>query len=61
MLLNILGGLRVKMAKNAGVGKDWFGSLLSAGLLDFIKAKDVSKVKEIVRKITGEEIEIDFS
>jgi precorrin-2 dehydrogenase / sirohydrochlorin ferrochelatase len=61
VLLNILGNLRVKMVRNEGVGKDWFKSLLSAGLLDFIKAKDVSKVKEIVRKITGEEIEIDFN
>jgi len=61
VLLNILGNLRVKMARNAGVGKDWFKSLLSAGLLDFIKAKDVSKAKEIVQKITGEEIEIDFN
>jgi precorrin-2 dehydrogenase / sirohydrochlorin ferrochelatase len=61
VLLNILGGLRVKMAKNAGVGKDWFDSLIAAGILDFIKNKDMKKVKEIVKKITGEEIEIDFN
>lgn len=61
VLLNILGNLRVKMAKNAGIGKDWFQSLMAAGILDFIKAKDVDKVKETVHKITGEEIEIDFN
>lgn len=61
IFLNILGDLRAKMSKNAGVGKDWFKSLLAADILDFIKAKDVNKVKEIVQKITGEEIEIDFN
>ncbi|MGP8154329.1 MAG: bifunctional precorrin-2 dehydrogenase/sirohydrochlorin ferrochelatase [Smithella sp.] len=61
ILLTILGNLRVKMAKNVGVGKDWFKSLLAAGILDFIKKKDTKKLKEIVQKITGEEIEIDFN
>ena len=60
IFLNILGNLRVKMEKNAGVGKDWFKSLLAAGILDFIKSKDIKKVKEIVKNVTGEEIEIDF-
>lgn len=60
VLLNILGNLRAKMAKNAGVGKDWFNALLAEGILDFIKTGDVNKIKEIVKKITGEEIEIDF-
>ena len=60
VLLNVLGNLRAKMAKNAGVGKDWFNALLAEGILDFIKAGDVNKIKETVKKITGEEIEIDF-
>jgi precorrin-2 dehydrogenase/sirohydrochlorin ferrochelatase len=58
---NILGNLRVKMEKNAGVGKDWFESMLEAGMLDSIKKKDIKKVKEIVQKITGEEVEIEFN
>ena len=61
IFLNILGNLRVKMAKNEGVGKDWFESLLAAGILDSIKEKDIKKVKEIVKKITGEEVEIEFN
>ena len=61
IFLNILGNLRVKMEKNAGVGKDWFDSLLAAGILDSIKEKDKKKVKETVKKITGEEVEIDFN
>jgi precorrin-2 dehydrogenase/sirohydrochlorin ferrochelatase len=60
IFLNILGNLRVKMEKNAGVGKDWFESMLAAGILDSIKNKDIKKVKEIVQKITGEEVEIEF-
>jgi precorrin-2 dehydrogenase/sirohydrochlorin ferrochelatase len=60
IFLNILGELRTKMEKNAGVGKDWFDSLMAAGILDFIKAKDIKKVKEIIKNITGEEVEIDF-
>jgi precorrin-2 dehydrogenase / sirohydrochlorin ferrochelatase len=61
IFLNILGALRVKMLKNAGVGKDWFKSLLAAGILDFIKEKDIKKVKEIVLKITGEEVEVELN
>ena len=60
ILLNILGDLRVNMAKNEGRGKDWFNSLMAAGILDSIKNKDTKNVKEIVKKITGEEVEIDF-
>lgn len=58
MFLNILGSLRLKMAKNAGVGKNWFNALLTAGILEFIKAGDMQKVKEIVKEITGKEVEI---
>jgi precorrin-2 dehydrogenase / sirohydrochlorin ferrochelatase len=61
IFLNILGYLRIKMEKNAGVGKDWFESMLAAGILDSIKNKDIKKVKEIVQKITGEEVEIEFN
>jgi len=61
IFLNILGNLRVKMEKNAGVGKDWFESMLAAGILDSIKNKDIKKVKEIVQKITGEEVEIEIN
>jgi len=60
IFLNILGNLRVKMVKNTGVGKDWFESMLAAGILDSIKNKHIKKVKEIVQKITGEEVEIEF-
>jgi precorrin-2 dehydrogenase/sirohydrochlorin ferrochelatase len=60
IFLNILGNLRVKMVKNEGIGKDWFESLLAAGILDFIREKDREKVKETVQKITGEEVEIEF-
>lgn len=61
IFLNILGNLRAKMIKNAGVGKDWFTSLLEAGILDVIKEKDRGKVKKIVKKVTGEEVEIEFN
>jgi precorrin-2 dehydrogenase/sirohydrochlorin ferrochelatase len=61
ILLNILGNLRGKMAKNAGVGKDWFDSLMAAGILDSIKDRDMKQVKEIVKKITGEEVEVEFN
>ena len=60
IFLNILGSLRVKMLKNEGIGKDWFESLLAAGILDFIREKDREKVKNTVQKITGEEVEIEF-
>lgn len=61
IFLNILGSLRTKMAKNSGVGKDWFSSLLAAGMLDVIKEKDWKKVKMLIKKITGTEVEIEFN
>jgi precorrin-2 dehydrogenase/sirohydrochlorin ferrochelatase len=61
IFLNILGNLRAKMVKNEGMGKDWFESLLAAGILDSIKEKNVEKVKKTVHKITGEEVEIEFN
>jgi len=60
IFLNILGNLRTKMDKNAGVGKDWFTSLMAVGILESIKARDIKKVKKIVKDITGEEVDIDF-
>lgn len=59
-LLNILGNLRVKMVKNEGIGKDWFESLLAAGILHSVKEKNKEKVKKTVHKITGEEVEFEF-
>jgi hypothetical protein len=35
--------------------------LLEAGILDVIKEKDREKVKKIVKKVTGEEVEIEFN
>lgn len=61
IFLNILGNLRAKMEKNAGVGKDRFDSFMAAGILDSIKSGDVKKTKEIVKNITGEEVDIDFN
>ncbi|HNZ65556.1 MAG TPA: bifunctional precorrin-2 dehydrogenase/sirohydrochlorin ferrochelatase [Smithella sp.] len=61
IFLNILGNLRAKMEKNAGVGKDWFNSFMAAGILDSIKSRDMKKTKEIVKNITGEEVDVDFS
>jgi precorrin-2 dehydrogenase/sirohydrochlorin ferrochelatase len=61
IFLNILGNLRVKMVKNEGIGKDWFESLLAAGILDSIKEKNVEKVKKTVHDITGKEVEIEFN
>jgi precorrin-2 dehydrogenase/sirohydrochlorin ferrochelatase len=61
IFLNILGNLRVKMVKNEGMGKDWFESLLAAGILDSIKERNAEKVKKTVQKITGEEVEIEFN
>lgn len=58
IFLNILGRLRVKMARNAGVGKDWFNSLMEAGILHYIQEKDMEKVSELVKEITGEEVEV---
>ena len=58
-LLSILGQLRNRMEKNAGLGKVWFDGLLKAGLLDAIREKDPKRVKTIVREITGEEVGLD--
>lgn len=60
IFLNILGILRVKMARNEGKGKDWFNSMLAAGIMDAIKNKNAKEVKEIVKKIAGEEVDIEF-
>ncbi|MBN1364478.1 MAG: bifunctional precorrin-2 dehydrogenase/sirohydrochlorin ferrochelatase [Syntrophaceae bacterium] len=61
IFLNILGNLRTKMDKNAGVGRDWFDALMAAGILKSIKAKDSKQVQDIVKKITGEEVDFDFN
>lgn len=58
-LINILGKLRGRMEKNAGLGKLWFDGLLKAGLLDAIRGKDPILVKKIVHDVTGEEVELD--
>ena len=58
-LLNILGQLRARMKKNAGVGKNWFDQLMLAGLLDAIRRKDAGAVKKIIRDVTGEEVHVD--
>jgi hypothetical protein len=34
---------------------------MEEGILESIKSKDIKKVKEIVKKITGEEVEVDFN
>lgn len=60
IFLNILGNLRVKMARNEGRGKDWFHAMLAAGIMDAIKNKDEKKVREMVKTITGEEVDIEF-
>jgi precorrin-2 dehydrogenase/sirohydrochlorin ferrochelatase len=60
ILLNILGNLRAKMIKVAGVDKNWAKLLLAAGILDSIREKDWEKVKKTVQKITGEEVEVEF-
>ncbi len=58
-LIDILGKLRGRMEKNAGLGKLWFDGLLAAGLLDAIRVKDQSRVKKIVHDVTGEEVGLD--
>jgi precorrin-2 dehydrogenase / sirohydrochlorin ferrochelatase len=60
ILLNVLGQLRTKMDKNAGIGRDWFDALMTAGILECIKTKDSEKVKDLVRNITGEEVKVEF-
>lgn len=59
ILTSILGQLRIKMEKNSGIGKSWFEQLINAGLLDAIRCRDEKRVKEIVLKITGEEVQLD--
>ena len=61
IFLRILGSLRSQMTKNAGVGKSWFDTLISSGILELIKQKDWEKVKKTVREITGQEVKIDFT
>lgn len=58
-LLKLLGQLREKMEKNAGVGNTWFDQLMGAGLLEAIRRKDDNQVKEIIHKVTGKEVHID--
>jgi precorrin-2 dehydrogenase/sirohydrochlorin ferrochelatase len=58
-LLNIMGQLRIKMAKNAGRGKVWFDQLMATGLLDAIRIKDAGAVKKIILDVTGEEVCLD--
>jgi precorrin-2 dehydrogenase/sirohydrochlorin ferrochelatase len=60
IFLNILGELRKKMEKNAGVGRDWFDALMKAGILESIRDKDTKAVQDMIRNITGEDVKIDF-
>lgn len=60
IFLNILGNLRVKMARNEGKGKDWFNAMLAAGIIDAIKKRDAKEIREILKKTTGEEVDIEF-
>lgn len=60
ILLDILGSLRAKMTKKSNIGQDWFASLMKAGIIDVIRRKDWEKVKEIVKKKTGEEVGIEL-
>jgi precorrin-2 dehydrogenase / sirohydrochlorin ferrochelatase len=61
IFLDILGKLRVRMAKKENKGKNWFKAMLDAGILDSIKNNDIDKVKEIIKQITGEEIDVELS
>ena len=58
-LLHILGQLRTKMEKNAGVGKRWFDELMAAGLLDAIRRKDRKEIAGIVQAVTRSEVRLD--
>jgi precorrin-2 dehydrogenase / sirohydrochlorin ferrochelatase len=59
-LLNILGQLRPQMKNSgSGTGKQWFDSLIAAGILNLIKAEEWGEVKKKVKEITGEEVAID--
>jgi precorrin-2 dehydrogenase / sirohydrochlorin ferrochelatase len=58
ILLKILGGLRRQM-KSSRTGKNWFDSLIAAGILDLIAAADWEKVQRTVKEITGEEVTIE--
>ncbi|MDI6742295.1 MAG: bifunctional precorrin-2 dehydrogenase/sirohydrochlorin ferrochelatase [Smithella sp.] len=60
IFLNILGELRKKMEKNAGVGRDWFDALMKAGILESIRGKDTKAVQNMIKNITGEDVKIDF-
>ncbi len=57
-LLQLLGRLREKMEKNAGVGKAWFDQLMAAGLMEAIRQQDDRKIKQIIYDVTGEEVHI---
>lgn len=59
ILLNILGQLRNKMKKNAGIGRKWFDELMAAGLLEVIRQKNEDRIKQMVRDITGEGVQLD--
>ncbi|MFO7570847.1 MAG: bifunctional precorrin-2 dehydrogenase/sirohydrochlorin ferrochelatase, partial [Smithellaceae bacterium] len=59
ILLDIMGQLRAKMEKNAGMGRKWFDQLMAAGLLDAIRRKDGDEVKTIILDVTGEEVRLD--
>ena len=48
------------MEKNAEVGKAWFEKLMTAGLLDALRRKNLEKAKQIVREAIGEEVEFEF-
>lgn len=58
-LVNILGRLRTRMEKNAGVGGIWFEKLMEAGLLAAIRRKDNVEANKIIREITGMEVPLD--
>lgn len=59
VLTDILGQLRAGMEKNTQTGRRWFDELMAAGLLDAIRQADESRVKEIVRSITGREVSLE--